>query len=115
MSKTIKQEVRSNGCDRLDEFMRQYDEIARKDISFEEKKRALDQVAKELNVGFEITVKRPRESTYDWEKAKRISIYIYPAQLKLIEEICRKRKKSKRQVFLEAIQAYIGAYRKGAV
>jgi len=58
---------------------------------------------------------RKYQSEYKSDRPKRISIYIYPAQLKLIEEICKKRKKTKRLVFFEAIQSYIGAYLKGKV
>lgn len=50
---------------------------------------------------------------HDWGKPKRISVYIYPAQLQMIERICEKRKKTKRWVFFEAIQSYIGAYIQG--
>lgn len=46
---------------------------------------------------------------------KRISIYLYEAQLRKIDEICRKRQKSKRVLFLEAIQAYISQYEEGKV
>jgi len=55
------------------------------------------------------------QSVYESDKTKRISIYIYPAQLNIIEEICKKRKKTKRWVFLEAIQTYIGHYLAGDV
>jgi hypothetical protein len=51
----------------------------------------------------------------DRENPIRISVYIYPAQLRIIEEICKKREKTKRWVFFEAIQSYIGAYIKGRV
>jgi hypothetical protein len=50
------------------------------------------------------------QSGYEWPKPKRISIYIYPAQMRMIEEIARVWKKKKRDVFLEAIQTYIGFY-----
>ncbi|KPK77298.1 MAG: hypothetical protein AMJ89_02655 [candidate division Zixibacteria bacterium SM23_73] len=46
---------------------------------------------------------------------KRISIYIYPAQMQMIERICETRRKTKRWVFFEAIQSYIGAYTQGKV
>ena len=42
---------------------------------------------------------------------KRISIYIYDSQLKKIEEICKKRKKTRRIIFFEAIQNYIALYK----
>jgi len=50
------------------------------------------------------------ESGYNWPRPKRISIYLYPAQIKMIEEISRVWKKKKRDVFFEAIQQYIGFY-----
>jgi hypothetical protein len=49
------------------------------------------------------------------KELKRIPIYIYNAQLKKIEEICRKRNKRKRNVFFEAMQIYISLYEKGDV
>ncbi len=60
-------------------------------------------------------MKKKYQLGYESDRAKRISIYIYPAQLKIIEEICKKRKKTKRWVFFEAVQGYIGAYREGKV
>ena len=45
----------------------------------------------------------------------RISIYIYNSQLKRIKEICKKRNKSKRIVFLEAIQSYIALFKEGKI
>jgi len=55
------------------------------------------------------------QSDHDWGKPKRISVYIYPAQLQMIEMICEKRKKTKRWVFFEAVQSYIGAFLQGKV
>ena len=46
---------------------------------------------------------------------KRIPVYIYDAQLKKIDEICRKRKKTRRIVFFEAFQIYISLYQEGKV
>lgn len=46
---------------------------------------------------------------------KRISIYIYDSQLKKIDEICKKRNKTRRIVFFEAIQNYISLYKEGMV
>ena len=60
-------------------------------------------------------MKKKYQSIYESDRAKRISIYIYPAQMKIIEEICKKRRKTKRWVFFEAVQTYIGAYREGKV
>ncbi|MBN1270901.1 MAG: hypothetical protein JXB26_01405 [Candidatus Aminicenantes bacterium] len=56
-----------------------------------------------------------KHQKYDFGKPKRISIYIYPAQLQIIESICKKRNKTKRMIFFEAIQNYIGTYFKGDV
>ena len=49
------------------------------------------------------------------KELKRIPIYIYSAQLERIEEICRKRNKSRRIVMFEAIQTYISLFEKGEV
>ena len=51
----------------------------------------------------------------DFYEITRVSIYIYDAQLKKIMEICKKRKKPKRLIFLEAIQNYISLYEQGKV
>ena len=45
----------------------------------------------------------------------RISVYIYRNQLQILDEICRKRRKPRRMVFLEAFQSYIGSYWQGEV
>lgn len=55
------------------------------------------------------------QSSRDWRKPTRISIYIYPWQLRVIEEISKKRKKKKRMIFFEMIMTYIGLYREGKV
>ena len=57
------------------------------------------------------------QNKYDvkFSEIKRISIYIYIAQLEKIEEICRKRKKTKRRIFFEAIQNYIALFEQGKV
>ena len=49
-------------------------------------------------------------SGYDWPTPQRIKIYIYPAQMKMIEEISRVWKRKKRDIFFEAVQQYIGYY-----
>ena len=49
----------------------------------------------------------------DCGKPIRISIYIYPWQLGIIEMISKKRKKKKRWIFFEMIMTYIGLYREG--
>jgi len=49
------------------------------------------------------------------KEVRRIPIYIYEAQMEKIDEICRKRKKTRRIVFFEAIQNYISLYEKGEV
>ncbi len=46
---------------------------------------------------------------------KRIPIYVYSAQLERINEICRKRNKTRRIVMFEAIQTYISLFEKGEV
>ena len=51
----------------------------------------------------------------DFFKIKRVSIYIYEAQLNKINEISQKRQKTRRRVFLEAIQTYIALYEQGEV
>jgi len=51
-------------------------------------------------------------SDYRWPKPKRISIYIFESQIKMLEEIARDKEISKRHVFFEAIQFYIGTYRR---
>lgn len=51
----------------------------------------------------------------DFCEVKRIPIYIYKAQLKKVDEICRQRKKSRRIIFFEAFQTYISLYNQGKV
>ena len=46
---------------------------------------------------------------------KRIPVYIYDAQLKKIDEICKKRNKTRRIVFFEAFQTYISLFKEGKV
>lgn len=50
------------------------------------------------------------ESGYQWPRPFRVSVYIYPVQMKMLEEIARVWKKKKRDVFFEAFQTYIGYY-----
>jgi len=50
------------------------------------------------------------QSGYSWPRPFRIKVYIYPAQMKMIEEISHVWKKKKRDVFFEAFQQYIGFY-----
>jgi hypothetical protein len=50
------------------------------------------------------------ESGYQWPRPERRSVYLYPVQWKMIDEISRTWKKKKRDVFFEAIQQYIGFY-----
>lgn len=52
------------------------------------------------------------EKKENFFELKRISIYIYDAQLKKIDEICTKRNKTRRVVFFEAIQNYISLFTK---
>jgi metal-responsive CopG/Arc/MetJ family transcriptional regulator len=49
------------------------------------------------------------------DEVRRISIYIYDQQLETIKEICQERKKTRRIVFFEAIQAYISLFKNGEV
>ncbi|NQT80264.1 MAG: hypothetical protein HQ555_07745 [Candidatus Aminicenantes bacterium] len=60
-------------------------------------------------------MKNKNLSNLDSDQPRRISIYMYPAQLNMIEEIIEKRQKTKRWVFMEAIQTYIGHYLAGDV
>jgi hypothetical protein len=50
------------------------------------------------------------KSGYDWPKSKRISVYLFKNQIEMLEEIARDKKISKRHVFFEAVQLYIGTY-----
>ena len=50
------------------------------------------------------------ESGYRWPFPERRSVYLYPAQWKMLDEISRTWKKKKRDIFFEAIQQYIGFY-----
>ena len=56
-----------------------------------------------------------KEVNNDFFEVKRISVYVYKAQLKKLNEICQKRQKARRRVFLEAIQTYIALYEQGKV
>lgn len=56
-----------------------------------------------------------RTSREKFLEIQRLSIYIYDAQLKKIDEICKKRGKTRRIVFFEAFQSYIALYREGKV
>ena len=51
----------------------------------------------------------------DDPELKRIPVYIYEAQLKKVDEICQKRKKTRRIIFFEAIQTYISLYQEGRI
>jgi len=55
------------------------------------------------------------KAKFDFFEVKRISIYLYEAQLNKIDEICQKRHKPRRRVFLEAIQTYIALFEQGEV
>ncbi len=56
-----------------------------------------------------------KSALLDSDKPLRISIYVYPAQLRIINEICSRRNKTKRRIFLEAIQSYIALYEQGEI
>lgn len=60
-------------------------------------------------------MKYSSESKGDFSELKRLSIYIYDAQLKKIDGICKKRKKTRRIVFFEAFQTYISLFERGEV
>jgi len=45
-----------------------------------------------------------------WPKPRRISVYLFENQIKMLEQIAREKGMSKRAVFFEAIQTYIGFY-----
>jgi hypothetical protein len=53
---------------------------------------------------------RPKKKGDTWPRPKRISIYLFENQIKMLEEIAREKGMSKRHVFFEAIQTYIGFY-----
>jgi len=46
----------------------------------------------------------------NWPKPKRISVYLFENQIKMLEEIAQDKKISKRHIFFEAIGSYIGTY-----
>lgn len=56
-----------------------------------------------------------KEANNDFCEVKRISVYVYKAQLKKLNEICKKRQKTRRRIFLEAIQTYIALFEQGEV
>lgn len=56
-----------------------------------------------------------RTSREEFLEIQRLSIYIFDAQLKKIDEICKKREKTRRIVFFEAFQSYIALYEEGKV
>lgn len=56
-----------------------------------------------------------KEANNDFCEVKRISVYVYKAQLKKLNEICKKRQKTRRRIFLEAIQTYIALFEQGKV
>ena len=56
-----------------------------------------------------------KELKKDSHELKRIPIYIYDAQLKMIDEICKVRNKTRRIAFFEAFQIYVSLYKEGKV
>jgi len=100
----------------IDEFWKRAQELKGMGLTAKQMKKEMMLMSRELSikVGY-LTTPPPQDVAYSADKAKRISIYIYPAQLKMIEKISKKRKKTKRQIFLEAIQSYIGAFLKDEV
>lgn len=55
------------------------------------------------------------KAKFDFFEVKRISIYLYEAQLNKIDEICQRREKTRRRIFLEAVQNYIALYEGGKI
>jgi len=55
------------------------------------------------------------KAKFDFFEVKRISIYLYEAQLNKIDEICQKTHKPTRRVLLDAIQTYIALFEQGEV
>ena len=58
----------------------------------------------------EIKMNHINKAKQDFFELKRIPVYIYVAQLNKIDEICKKRNKTRRSVFFEAFQIYISLY-----
>jgi len=58
---------------------------------------------------------KTKPSIHVSDRPIRISIYVYPTQLEMIDEIALKRSKSRRRIFLEAVQTYIGSYIQGKI
>ncbi len=56
-----------------------------------------------------------KKNENEFFELKRIPVYIYGAQLKKIDEICKIRKKTRRIVFFEAFQTYISLFEEGKV
>jgi hypothetical protein len=50
------------------------------------------------------------ESGYEWPRPKRISVYIFDAQLKMLKQIAKEKETRMRHVFFEAFQWYITTY-----
>jgi hypothetical protein len=50
------------------------------------------------------------ESGYEWPRPKRISVYIFDAQLRMLRQIAKEKGLRLRHVFFEAFQFYIGVY-----
>jgi len=59
--------------------------------------------------------KKQSKAKTNFFEVKRISIYLYEVQLHKIDEICQRREKTRRRVFLEAVQNYIALYEGGKV
>ncbi len=60
-------------------------------------------------------MRNSKKTEEDFFELKRIPVYIYGAQLKKIDEICKRRKKTRRIIFFEAFQSYISLYEEGKV
>ncbi|NOR53120.1 MAG: hypothetical protein GQ536_03415 [Candidatus Aminicenantes bacterium] len=57
----------------------------------------------------------PFKEKEEFIELRRIPVYIYGAQLDKIDEICRKRNKTRRIVFFDAFQIYISLFDHGKV
>ena len=53
---------------------------------------------------------RTTESGYEWPRPKRISVYIFNNQLKMLKQIAEEKEMRLRHVFFEAFQWYIATH-----
>jgi hypothetical protein len=50
------------------------------------------------------------ESGYLWPKPKRISVYLFENQIKMLEEIAKDKGWRKRHIMFECVQSYIAEF-----